>query len=137
MKTAEEYFEKHEPHDPNVIIAGQRVSKARCIQLMEEYASQNTLDREKVMEILKQYRDEPVKFLDEYRIRHAPNEIPDYERGLLNKYTDAICSLALSSVSEEEIRKLYFDNSYFDDYGDWYMNIEGFKAAIKELLNQK
>jgi hypothetical protein len=52
MKTAEEYFEANEPHDPNCIISGQRVSKRRCIQLMEEYAKQNTLNRDKVMEIL-------------------------------------------------------------------------------------
>ena len=34
---AEKYFTDNEPHDPNSLIMGQRVSKGRCIQLMEEY----------------------------------------------------------------------------------------------------
>ena len=34
---ADKYFTDNEPHDPNVLIAGQRVSKRRCIELMESY----------------------------------------------------------------------------------------------------
>ena len=35
---AKKYFEANEPRDDNTIIAGQRVSKKRCIELMEQYA---------------------------------------------------------------------------------------------------
>jgi len=34
---AKEYFTDNEAHDPNSIIIGQRVSKTRCIKLMESY----------------------------------------------------------------------------------------------------
>jgi ribosomal protein L37AE/L43A len=38
--SAEEFFELNEPHNPSVIINGQRVSKKRCIELINQYAKQ-------------------------------------------------------------------------------------------------
>jgi hypothetical protein len=87
MKTAEEYFEANEPHDPNCIISGQRVSKRRCIQLMEEYAKQNTLDRDKVMEILRS------------KLYH----LFESDSYVYSELADAIMSLSLPTLSEEEI----------------------------------
>jgi len=105
----------------------------------EEIASRidslySTLDRDKVMEI----GFEIIKLSDEY---DSTGEAIYTEQELLEKLADALCSLAIPSVSEEEIDKMAEKNSHF-----WMSDskrlvaIEAFKngfKACKELLNHK
>ena len=77
MKTAEEFLkEKGYPSDHSITY--------EIAKLMEEYAQQNTLNRDKVMEIVTSYK---INFYSGFK--------PD-------KMVDAICSLALPTLSENE-----------------------------------
>ena len=137
MKTARDFMEEQYPEAIKLFNQiGEEIDSdvtSAVVDMLEDYKRQNTLDREKVMEIFRTTADDRMLSDGDGGEVFCGALFPDQ----WDEAADAICSLFIPSVSEEEIRKLYFDNSYFDDYGDWYMNIEGFKAAIKELLNQK
>ena len=92
----------------------------RTIKRLSEYASQNTLDRDKVREI--------VKEIDNLAYMGTTVDI--------DIYTDAICSLAIPSVSEEEIRQMWYFHAYVGKDGE-YMTEENFNTTIKELLIPK
>ena len=81
---------------------------------------QPTLDRDKVMEVLKQFGVSPLIGEDEI-----------YQ----NQILDAICSLAVPQISDERIEEVW--NKYSREYGDGYyvISAHSFKAAIKELKN--
>jgi hypothetical protein len=90
MKTAEEFLNdkfngkgyEFKIHD---WINGQVSNYSPC-ELLEEYAQQNTLNRDKVMEVLK------------YHITA--------DAGILIELADALCSLSLPTLSEGEYTKI-------------------------------
>jgi hypothetical protein len=92
--------------------------------IMEEYASQNTLNRDKVRRLIYDYTY-PKEWKDK-----TPFEETKYGEDL----ADTLCSLTLPTLSEEEIDEIWF--KYFDKMTD-LMDYEGFKAALKQLTKPK
>ena len=133
MKTAEEFLNdkfngkgyEFKIHD---WINGQVSNYSPC-ELLEEYAQQNTLNMDKVIE----------------RITKDPafEGLPEYAKERLEPLiSDALCSLSLPTLSEEEIDKMAWNyaQDQTDDRGnqieihDDYF--EGFKAC-QELTKPK
>ena len=117
MKTAEGYFEEYFGTKPELPYS------LDAVEFAKYYAQQNTLNRDKVMEIL-------VKLLKYY----GGIIIDDDE--LINS-VDAICSLSLPNLNEEEIEtiaKKVADENGGGLWGDYY---RAAKAAIKELTKLK
>jgi hypothetical protein len=128
MKTSEEFLNdkfngkgyEFKIHD---WINGQVSNYPPC-ELLEEYAQQNTLNRDKVMEIL---TSKAMSSLDEI--------------------VDAICSLSLPALSEGEIHKKAIEaaKEMFVPYRPGSVDQatyrvgykDGFNAALKELTKPK
>ena len=70
----------------------QKITAAQAIEAMEEYARQNTLKREKVMEILKSNSIKSISYNDR-GYPHIPLNNCEY-------IADAICSLSLPTAQD-------------------------------------
>ena len=134
MKPAEEYYRRKERMKPDEHLY---LDDLHIIDMLEEYASQNTLNRDKVMDIFAKFEGEALAHR-----QHGKETFPVAE-----KYTDAICSLSLPTLSEEDKKKLadkYSRNLVGDDNAGStaYLNhyavfLAALDAAIKELINNK
>ena len=98
MKTAEELKNKLKAisfnyEDEDGITHVPWIDLKETLDAIDEYASQNTLNREKVMEMKKPSSKQPGQVYENA-----------YNDGW-NEALDAICSLAIPSVSEEEIEE--------------------------------
>jgi hypothetical protein len=99
----------------------------RCFKCATIYLQQNTLNRDKVINIVRKWGHE------NFMIMTDGDEI---------NLVDAICSLSLPTLSEGEItnnineRIDYVWFQHFDKMTD-LMDYEGFKAAIKQLTKPK
>jgi hypothetical protein len=99
------------------------------LRAMEEYAQQNTLNRDKVMEIIDEYRLKYCRYLN------GIGDFPD-----IWEYTDALCSLSLPTLSEGEIKKAWANNRNTTTPLSPYsgtMTYNLFFRAVKELTKPK
>jgi len=85
MKTAEEYFEEFFGDIGEAI-----VDNHHAIEFAKKFASQNTLNRDKVMEVLKGF--------DIYKHSAIKGHDAAYDSAI-GKIADAICSLSLPTLS--------------------------------------
>jgi len=132
MKTAKQ-FRKEKYGDQRHLFSDQE--QELIDQMMEEYASQNTLDRDRVMEILTK-QDENGNYWEILRYKReiigVDNLLTPYDG--TEEFADAICSLTIPSVSELSEVWLKFSNHKHGDI--LTMEYFDFMDAIKELLNQ-
>jgi len=138
MKTAEELrkqFQEETGVDP-----GNQIGFLAYVDWIEKrLTQQNTLNRDKVMEIL----------MGDRRGVSYNLYLPEAE-----KIADALCSLALPEISEDEIDKLISktedehpykeagNRDSYSEYNEGWTDAcdilgERFKAAIKQLTNKK
>jgi hypothetical protein len=109
---------------------GDGVREGKRLAVKEHKLTEQTLDREKVMEILNAHDD---TLIDQYE--DVWGVIPSDSYG---DVADAICSLSLHTLSEEELWDLFDkycsrDNVNTAGIMDW----KQFRAAIKELTKDK
>jgi Glu-tRNA(Gln) amidotransferase subunit E-like FAD-binding protein len=107
-----------------------QVSNYPPCELLEEYASQNTLNRDKVMEILNAHDD---TLIDQYE--DVWGVIPSDSYG---EVADALCSLSLPTLSEGEIDKIVEDIAQDDEFQEWEQCVKaGIRKTLKELTKPK
>jgi len=109
----------------------QKVTAAQAIGAMEEFAQQNTLNRDKVMEIIRDFRHNgfPLEVWPNSDDRTDANDELRWQIEL----ADALCSLSLPTLSEGEINP-FPKSLYPDHHKAWEI---GFKAAIKQPTKTK
>ena len=119
MKSAEEILKsKCKQLDTSKSFWGnQKVTAAQAIGAMKEYASQNTLNRDKVMEVLKQFAVSPIGgHTEEYQ----------------NQIADAICSLSVPDAQQpSESEKKAIKN-----FTDKLANQEDIPLDIIDIVNE-
>jgi hypothetical protein len=95
------------------------------LRAMEEYAQQSTLNRDKVMEVL----------VAKSQWIESHSESAVFE-GKFRELADALCSLSLPTLSEDDIRQLWYFHANVGKDGE-YMTEENFNAALNELTKPK
>jgi len=139
MKTAEEdkalQFLKSKPEIYQDLYEKER-EEIVCA-LMEEYASQNTLNRDKVMDMFDSLLKD-VNKLHSGNVAHQKTHL----LGTLTWWKEHLCSLSLPTLSEGEIEEAwqsYLKNHKFKHYdrkGELHWK-NGFKAALNSLTNKE
>jgi hypothetical protein len=111
MKTAEEFAEHRyqklidDKHSWNI----QQFTLWDMVEFAEAYAQQNTLNREKVMEILNELFHHPHAFLTDYATQEELNQIASEDAEMIANYADAICALALpeqNTLNREKVMEM-------------------------------
>jgi hypothetical protein len=162
MKTAEEFLK-----EKNIDYSFFSTSLAKdIIKWMEEYTQQNTLNRDKVMEILMDKIGNRLPFhsgpfVSQAEARRIQAFDKDEHNKIYNSIADAICSLSLptddfkglesgfffngnkSTLSEEEFMDKFTENIALRGGINWHsikdvkIVMDSAKATIKELTKPK
>lgn len=144
MNTAEEFWQSKNggKSSEEATEHGELITPSYAITLIEEFTQQNTLNRDKVMEILE----------SNFGIIYSPTNIaPIYgiDKIYFDKIADAICSFSLPALSEDKIKNLwdklwndFSDISHIDESGVHNkkvgtMSFNDFKVAVYELTKPK